>query len=209
MLTILFTAVIFAIIGYLFSKVIRKIAIGLYVIAAIVAVMVGSHEANIISLGYVPFGILLLVMFMGVLDKGKFRNQLLGVRGEYAIIGTILLFPHVWGYFEYYVLELGIIHNKLSFFAGLAALLVILPLTLTSFRKVRSKLGYKKWKSIHYVSYLFYALIATHLMFLDNQRFWLYVLIFGAYFVMKTIMLIQPKKAKQKKVILHNKHSEG
>ncbi len=207
MLTILLTALLFAVSGYFFSKQIRVSAIFWYIVASLIAIFVDPHSANIFSLGYVAFGILLLVMFMGVFDKGKFRNQLLGVRGEYAIIGTILLFPHAWGYFEFYGLENNFFQNNLSFYIGIIALITMLPLTLTSFRIVKSKMKYKKWKKLHQLSYLFYALIATHIILLDNQRFWLYVMIFGVYTIMKVIMLLQPNKAKQQqkhKAIQHN-----
>ncbi|MFA6800714.1 MAG: ferric reductase-like transmembrane domain-containing protein [Acholeplasmataceae bacterium] len=197
MTIILSTTIIFSLLGYFFSKQIRKYALYVYAFFALIALIIGSQNANIISLGYVPFGIFLLVMYMGILDKGKFKNQLLGVRGEFAIIGTILLIPHAVGYLGYYFDFVGFWTGTASFYIGIVAVLVLAPLSLTSFRKVKSKLGYKKWKKTHYFSYLFYVLIGLHLTLMHNDRFWFYIIIFGFYIVLKSYMLIKTYRIKK------------
>ncbi len=197
MTAIIFTTIVFGFLSYFYSKQIRKYAFVLYGIAAFISLIIDSKTANIFSYGYVPYGIFILVMYMGILDKGKFKNQLLNVRGELAIIGTILLFPHVYGYLEYYLIELGFIINPVPYFIGIASVVLLLPLALTSFRKIRSKLGYKTWKRIHYLSYIFYILIALHVILLANTRLWYYIIIFSVYIILKGYMLIIKPQAKK------------
>ncbi len=199
MTIIIFTTLITGIITYFFSKQIRAYAVILYIITGFIAAFVGSHDANIISLGYVPFGMYLLVMYMGALDKGKFKNQLLSVRGELAIIATILLAPHALGYLEFHLEDIGIFNGTISFYIGILAAVVVAPLTLTSFRFVRSKLGYKKWKKIHYFSYVFYLLVAAHLILIQNDRFWLYIGIFASYTVLKLWTIYSDRRDKKLK----------
>ncbi len=200
MTVILFTVILTSIIGYYFSKMIRNFAIYIYGIMILISLVIGSHEANIISLGYVPFGIFLVVMFMGVLDKGEFKNRLLNIRGELAIIGFILLVPHAFGYFEYYAETLGILTGSGSFYIGILAFLTSVPLVATSFRKIRSKIGYPKWKKLHNFSYLFYLLIATHIILISNERQLTYLIIFVVYTVMKIYVLVNQSIQRQNRV---------
>ncbi len=200
-MTIILTTVAATIIlGYYFSKSIRKYAFIFYGLAGVAAIFYGSHEANILSLGYVPFGIFLVVMFMGVMDKGEFKSKLLNIRGELAIIAFILLIPHAWGYFEYYLEYLGIFSGTIAFYLGILAVLLAVPLIVTSFRKIRSIMGYKKWKKLHLFSYLFYLLVALHLVLINNLRFLSYLIIFGIYMVMKIAVLIKQNLDRQNRL---------
>lgn len=205
MFYIILSAVLFAILGYYFSKQIRKYALYLYAVALVIALVVGKDSANILSLGYVPFGILLLVMYMGVFDKGKFKNLLLGIRGEYAIIGTILLIPHMFGYLEYFIEDIGLLNATITFYLGVIAASILVVLTATSFRKVRSKLGFKLWKKIHTYSYLFYLLVGLHLILIQNDRMNLYLGIFGVYAILKVYVLVSDKITKNKKTAQRTK----
>lgn len=198
MTIILTTTVLTSIVSFLFYRPIHHFRYVLYGVIAILALAYGGEEANIVSMGYVPFGIFLVVMFSGVMDKGTLRKRLFMVRAELAVSGTILLLPHALGYLEYYLDDIGLLGGGISFYFGLLAALIVIPLFITSFQFIRKRLGYKKWKKLHQFSYVFYLAIGLHLIFIQNDRMWLYIIIFGTYFILKMMTYVINKKKKRK-----------
>ena len=200
MTIVLLTVFIFVTAGLLFSKQIRKLHYGLYVFAGIIALVI--DEANIISLGYVPFGIFLVVMFTGALDKGIISKKFNTVRAEYAIIGFIMLLPHALGYLLYFLDEFSLFDIPLSFYPGVIATLVFIPLTITSFRFIRKLMKYQDWKKVHRYAYLGYSTIFLHLLLIDNERFYMYLGIYITYVILRIPDMIKYyKKIKAKKAI--------
>lgn len=197
MTIILLTAFITVILSYFFYKPIYKYNIFLYLITVLIAV-VFHEDANLITLGYIPFGIFLVVMYSGVLDKGNLRKRLFMVRAELAVIGSILIAPHAFGYLEYFLEDIGLSNANFSFFIGFISVLIMAPLTVTSIQYIRRKMNYKEWKKLHLLAYLFYLLVGLHLIFIDNSRQDLYIIIFSIYFILKGSMLIPAYLEKQK-----------
>ncbi|MGS0972388.1 MAG: ferric reductase-like transmembrane domain-containing protein [Candidatus Izemoplasmataceae bacterium] len=187
MTIILTTTALISIFSFFFYKTIHHYRYVFYGMVAILALIYGGEEANIVSMGYVPFGVFIVVMFSGVMDKGTLRKRLFMVRAELAVIGTILLFPHALGYLEYYLDDIGLFGGGISFYFGLLAAVIVIPLFVTSFQFIRKHMGYKKWKKLHQLSYVFYLSIGLHLILIQNQRMWLYILLFGMYFILKLV----------------------
>lgn len=184
MLIILSTALISVFLAFLFYKEIHKYKIIIYIVTGVLALLV--HESgNVITLGFVPFGIFLVVMFAGTLDKGIYRKRLFQVRAEYAIIGFILLLPHAFGYIEIYLEELFPKLLTFSQLAGLLSFIIMIPLTITSFQIIRKKFTYKQWKTLHKGAYYVYLFIFIHLLVLNNDRFYYYLAITITYICLK------------------------
>jgi DMSO/TMAO reductase YedYZ heme-binding membrane subunit len=199
MTIILITSTVFVILALLFYKQIHQFKAILYVVAAFIA-LASHEEANIVSLGYVTFGIFLVVMFSGALSKGLIRKRLFMVRAEYAVIGTILLLPHGLGYIGYYLDEVPLSSATLTFYIGIVALLVAIPLFITSFQYIRKKMNYKSWKRLHLAAYLFYLVVFIHLLLMNNDRFFMYLAIGVFYIILKSKdWYTMIKKARMKK----------
>ena len=203
MLTILYSVLVLTLIGILFSKEIHKHANTLYIVAIIIAIFTTTESPNIVNLGYVPIAIFIVVLFSGLLDKGTIRKRLFTIRAEYAILGSILLFPHAFGYFEYYLFELGISSITISFLIGIVAYLLMIPLFITSFQKIRRKMGYKNWKRLHRLAYVFFLAVGVHVILIANNNQLIYIAHFSFYFGLRLISAMQTKltpKPKPKKV---------
>ena len=198
MTVILVTALISVILAFLFYKQIHTYKFILYVIAAVIGIAV-HDDSNIITLGYIPLAMFLVVMYSGILNKGKLRKRLFMVRAEYAILATILLLPHGLGYLLYFLDEIDFKNWGLSFFVGFITLLFIIPLFITSFQSIRKKMNYKQWKSLHRLAYIIYTLIFIHLLLLQNERFFIYLSIYILYFIFKMPDLIKDYKKKKQK----------
>jgi DMSO/TMAO reductase YedYZ heme-binding membrane subunit len=189
MTIILFTAFLTTIISLFLYRPIHKYKYIIYGITGIIALVL-LEEANVVSLGYVPFGIFVVVMLSGALDKGVLRKRLFMVRSELSVIGTILLVPHSLGYLEYYLDDIGLLNADISFLFGVLSVVVVIPLFVTSFRFVRKRFTYKNWSTLHKFAYLFYALVGLHLILIQNDRMWLYIVLFSVYFLLKASMIL-------------------
>lgn len=179
MTIILLTIVVFFTLAMLFYKEIRKYHYVIYAISGLIALVL--EESNIISLGYVPFGIFLIVMFTGAMDRGVIRKRLSYVRAEYSVIGFVFLLPHALGYLFHFIEEYFILEWPISFLPGLIATLVFVPLIITSFTFIRSKMTYKEWKFLHRFAYFGYAMMFLHLILINNERQLMYIIIVVVY----------------------------
>jgi len=201
MTMILITVLLTIILAFIFYKPIRSYRYFIYLFFAILTLILGGENANVLNMGYVPFGVFLVVMIPGVMDKGTLKKRLLSVRAELAIIGTIMIMSHSLSYLEYYLDDIGLLNGDISFYLGLFAMILVIPLSLTSFPFVRKRMGYKNWKKLHQFSYLFYLVIGLHLILIQNDRMILYIIIFGTYFTLKIVTLLSNKKKSQSKSV--------
>ena len=200
MITILYTVFSITIAALLFSKEIHQSNKLFYSIAIVVAIFTTSHIPNVVNTGYVPIAFFIVVLFSGLLEKNSIRKRLFTVRAELAIIGSILMFPHAYGYLEYYLGDLQGSTLTISFVLGLSAYVLMIPLTITSFQKIRRKMGYKTWKALHKTAYIFFFLVGLHVILIANENQLLYTILFTFYFSMRFIAMVQVKHAKQKKL---------
>jgi len=172
------------IISLLIPKKIHKYNYYIYAVAFIVSLVTVGEEANIFSLGYVPLSFFIVVMYTGVFERGKIKKRLMTVRAENAVLGSIFLIPHAYGFLEFLIDEGKLLTNIVPVL-GLFSLIAIIPLFFTSFRFIRKQFSYKEWKKLHELAYVFYLLLFLHLIFLNNSRFLSYIIIFGVFFTLK------------------------
>lgn len=160
--------------------------------------------------GALSTAVFAIVMYLGVIP-GRFAcvRRLRGIRGEISIIGSILALGHNIYYGQYYFGRLFTHPGELELpylIATILSLLLIaimLPLTVTSFRRVRKRMPAKKWKRLQRLAYAFYVLLYAHVLvvLLANIRgvstyfsVAIYSAVFLPYFVLLAHKLMRKKK---------------
>lgn len=194
---------VLAIIGYLFGKEIRKNSILLYVVAVILSI--GSFflldKIKVLEMfvhGYVGLSFLFIVMFTGALKKkSKLSKKFVSIRKEYSILGYIFIMPHAVNYSIELLTDLA----QIEYWVGFIAFVVMIPLFITSFSKIRSLYKYPAWKKLHRWSYLAYSLIFVHLILVAELRDQIaYIVIFVPYLGMKLVKEYTIYKSKKIKL---------
>lgn len=188
-----------------------------YIIGIVISAMVTSYEVYKICTGFklqgvafvlersfmkgfVSTALFILVMFAGALNKRyELTRKLLRVRGEMAIIASILMIPHFLIYtYKFLMRFFGGKSLSLLYIAfiivGFIAFVIMIPLCITSFKKVRKVMVPSKWNKIQRWAYLFYLLIYVHIiLILFNKKVFNlnavigYSVIFLLYFVLRLI----------------------
>ena len=166
---------------YLLEKPIKKHATLFYIATIIISVLsvlapkkglpfvVDYIVKNILARGTLAGALFILVMVASVCPAAKLRGMLLRNRGEMAIIAALLTLIHNISYGKYYFVALFTKISELDaprIFAAVLSLVMIvllLPLTITSFMVIRKKMNPKKWKSLQRLSYIFYGLLFIHI----------------------------------------------
>ncbi len=153
----------------------------------------------------------LYVMLAPVLpSKKRLTKAVYRIRGELAILGAFLIWPHnlYFGrkYFVQLVEDPGAMSGN-AFWAAICSvilLLLLVVLTVTSFQCVRRKMKGRTWKRIQRLSYIFYALIYVHVLLIltpslpyrivSLAKITIYTLIFGCYLVLRVLKYFSKKK---------------
>ncbi len=162
--------------------------------------------------GYIAMGFFILVMFAGAMNtKWTITRKLLSIRGEMAILGSILIIPHGIMYLVRFIIKLfngkePTALNIIYLILGIVGFLIMIPLFITSFKSIRKKINHVKWKSIQRWSYLFFGLVYVHILIVllssknvDWPRISIYTLIFITY----TALKINKANVMEKKKILN------
>ena len=160
--------------------------------------LVGLYE--VYYSGHLSFALFTLVMAGGAFKKRhKLKIAIMRVRREMAILGFITVLPHAF-------LRLDLALSGFNS-TGLIALLIIMPLVVTSLPIVRKKMQPRMWKRVHYLAYIVYALIYIHLvfdLFVTSEIFyvqikstgWVYLMVFTVYLMMKIRVIVIERKPK-------------
>lgn len=163
--------------------------------------------------GYISIAFFILVMLAGALNpKWRITRKLLSVRAELAIIASIFIISHASIYFARFILlkfpkmmKTGIIPKLYIGYIiiGLIAFIIMLPLFITSFKKVRRKMQGMQWRNLQRWAYTFYFLVYIHILLillnekeLDWLRLCVYTIIFGAYTILRLIKYKNSRQAK-------------
>lgn len=112
-----------------------------------------------------------IVMYLGAIEKKHdVTKQLMQIRGELAIIGSLITLAHSIAYGIYYVPAVFYTPQELSL-RDIVALIFTVPLfvvmillMVTSFRTVRRKMKARTWKKIQRLSYAWFALLYIYIM---------------------------------------------
>ena len=173
---------------------------------------------KIMQRGILAGSLFILVMLAPVLPKSfSGRKTIYLLRGEMAICASLITLAHnlAFGGKYFGALFLGQGHISLmELHAAIVSCLMILlliPLTITSFQTVRRKMQAKTWKRLQNWSYLFYLLLYLHIFFIyqgalirgKGEYFFtlmLYSFIFGFYGFLRIRQYRMQKESKEKKV---------
>ena len=172
---------------------------------------------KIMQRGVLAGSLFIWVMLAPVLPKSfSGRKTIYLFRGEMAICASLITLAHnlAFGGKYFGALFLGQGHISLmELHAAIVSCLVILlliPLTITSFQTVRRKMQGKTWKKLQNWSYLFYLLLYLHIFFIyqgalirgKGEYFFtlmIYSFIFGFYGFLRIRQYRMQKESKEKK----------
>jgi len=172
---------------------------------------------KIMQRGVLAGSLFIWVMLAPVLPKSfSGRKTIYLLRGEMAICASLITLAHnlAFGGKYFGALFLGQGHISLmELHAAIVSCLMILlliPLTITSFQTVRRKMQGKTWKKLQNWSYLFYLLLYLHIFFIyqgalirgKGDYFFtlmLYSFIFGFYGFLRIRQYRMQKESKEKK----------
>ncbi len=162
-----------------------------------------------------------VVAWMGALPNGSAAiKKLMPVRGELSIFAAIVTLSHAVTYSITYIQRL-LLENAdssmdfiLTCIVSLLLMLIMIPLTVMSFKAVRRKMKPKTWKAIQRTAYLFYALIYVHVLVILLPRAWMgregtflsilvYSSVFLGYAVMRIRKYILMRKKPESRIALN------
>ena len=173
---------------------------------------------KIMQRGILAGSLFILVMLAPVLPKHfSGRKTIYLLRGEMAISASLITLAHnlAFGGKYFGALFLGQGHISLmELHAAIVSCLMILlliPLTITSFQTIRRKMQVKTWKKLQNWSYLFYLLLYLHIFFIyqgalirgKGEYFFtlmLYSFLFGFYGFLRIRQYRMQKETREKKV---------
>lgn len=129
----------------------------------------------IFTKGILAAALWLIVAWTGALKNGsKPIKHLMAIRGELSIFAAIITLSHAVTYGVSYLQRLKSGHTTsdfmLSFGICLVLMVIMIPLTIMSFKIIRKKMNGKTWKNIQRFAYLFYALIYIHILVIYMQK---------------------------------------
>ena len=174
---------------------------------------------KIMQRGVLAGSLFIWVMLAPVLPRSfSGRKTIYLLRGEMAICASLITLAHnlAFGGKYFGALFLGQGHISLmELHAAIVSCLMILlliPLTITSFQTVRRKMQGKSWKKLQNWSYLFYLLLYLHIFFIyqgalirgKGEYFFtlmLYSFIFGFYGFLRIRQYRVQKETREKKAV--------
>ena len=174
---------------------------------------------KIMQRGILAGTLFIWVMLAPVLPK-RFsgRKTIYLLRGEMAICASLITLAHNLAFGGKYFGALFFGQGHISLMELHAAIvsclmiLLLIPLTITSFQTVRRKMQGKSWKKLQNWSYLFYLLLYLHIFFIyqgallrgKGEYFFtlmLYSFIFGFYGFLRIRQYRIQKESKEKKAV--------
>lgn len=164
---------------------------------------VNNYILALFRRGSLATAIFIIVMYTGALKNGSaLMKRLIVIRGELSIMASIMILCHNIFFGKTYFVRLFTsaltmpVTQLLAAIASLLMLVIMIPLAIMSFPKVRKKMKPKLWKRLQRFAYVFYALIYIHIFLLTYSSaqarrgdyalsLILYTIIFGVYLVMR------------------------
>lgn len=148
---------------------IATMAIGLFTAFApqtIYPSWMGRWISSYITRGTVATALFVIVMYAVLMPKkSRLLRTFMGLRGEIAIMVSLLILSHniCYGqrYFRLLFTDIGQlqVNEKVAAVLSVCMILLLIPLTVTSFKCIRKKMNARKWKKLQRWSYLFYGML--------------------------------------------------
>ena len=159
-LTVVTLGLLITLLTYKFKDLYKKAYI-FYILAVIITVLgivfYEDYYTRIIQGGLLGYSFILVVMMVGVLpNKFIVTRHVKRNRGMLSILGFIFISSHVF----LHIFELIGSINLL----GIVSYVIMLPLTIISFRIIRNEIDPKDWFRIQKAAYLVYVLLFGHLI---------------------------------------------
>ena len=172
---------------------------------------------KIMQRGVLAGSLFILVMLAPVLPKHfSGRKTIYLLRGEMAISASLITLAHNLAFGGKYFGAVFFGQGHISLMELHAAIvsclmiLLLIPLTITSFQTVRRKMQAKTWKKLQNWSYLFYLLLYLHIFFIyqgalirgKGEYFFtlmLYSFLFGFYGFLRIRQYRVQKETREKK----------
>ena len=151
--------------------------------------------------GTLPAVLFVLVMYAAVFPKkSRIYRCAMSCRGEIAIGASFLALAHMVYYG--YIIRSG---NLIALVIELLLIALLVPLTLTSFKKIRRKMNAKAWKKLQRWSYFFYGLLYLHVVIMIYPKavrgdfeslidLCIYTAMFGIYLGLRFERYLEKKK---------------
>lgn len=182
---IILISVVLGVIAYFGNKYIRKyfsVLVGVSIAISIFSLFIETDVIEIITQGLIGLAFYVVVMLTGAFKRdSKLSKRLRRVRKEYSIIGFILLIPHGL----IYIIQFIDGSYPVEWY-GIIAMIVMLPLFVISFTRIKRKMSIMTWTKIQQWAYLGYALIFIHLIIVSEGANQIaYLIIFGLYSILK------------------------
>lgn len=152
---VLVMSIILLLISYKYGRKTQYDTIG-YLVAMALAVTAVFIDIEIIRSGLIGFSLLNVVLFTGVLpNQWLLTKRLKTYRSFYSILGFIFIVPHA-------LINLFVDQQINKF--GVASLVIMIPLVITSFNLVRKEMKLEEWVKLQKAAYLVYILLFLHLI---------------------------------------------
>lgn len=174
---------------------------------------------KIMQRGILAGSLFILVMLAPVLPKSfSGRKTIYLLRGEMAISASLITLAHNLAFGGKYFGAVFFGQGHISLMELHAAIvsclmiLLLIPLTITSFQSIRRKMQAKTWKRLQNWSYLFYLLLYLHIFFIyqgalirgKGEYFFtlmLYSFLFGFYGFLRIRQYRVQKETREKKAV--------
>ena len=134
----------------------------------------------ITSTGYVALAYLVITLSLPLLnsDSLKIKTRLFGISAFYFSMIHFILYVIDNSYDLTLIIEDALFRNYII--VGYLALLLLIPMYLTSFKYFKDKI--KEWKKLHKIIYVVYFLILAHIYFIIKADYY-YLILFSSIFL--------------------------
>ena len=122
--------------------------------------------------GGLACALFIAVMFASAVPNGSgFMRTVVPIRGELSILASILTLGHNIAFGRTYFVRLfqgaSMPVNVLAAICSLLMIAIMLPLFITSFKRVRRRMKPGNWKRLQRLAYVFYGLLYLHVLLLN------------------------------------------
>ena len=134
----------------------------------------------ITSTGYVALAYLVITLSLPLLnsDSLKIKTRLFGISAFYFSMIHFILYIIDNSYDLTLIVEDALFRNYII--VGYLALLLLIPMYLTSFKYFKDKI--KEWKKLHKIIYVVYFFILAHIYFIIKADYY-YLILFSSIFL--------------------------
>ena len=134
----------------------------------------------ITSTGYIALVYLVITLSLPLLNSNslKIKTRLFGISAFYFSMIHFILYIIDNSYDLTLIIEDALFRNYII--VGYLALLLLIPMYLTSFEYFKDKI--KEWKKLHKIIYVVYFFILAHIYFIIKADYY-YLILFGSIFI--------------------------